>query len=180
VRFLAQPEQVALDVLAQFRHLVEVDGRAEHRHRAALVGVGQLLRADGDGDLSGPGLHGHARHSQGRRRRRARVLDVDDRGAGGLVPVERHLAADHLLPGQDALSGVGEHDEIDVPGVTPASSSASFTAERASVRTSDSGAEPNGVIPVPTIHTSTTPASPGVTTRVNAYRRIHGPRPAQP
>jgi hypothetical protein len=52
---------------------------------------------------------------------RARVLDVDDRGAQQPGVAQRDLPADRLLPGEDAVRGVGEEHHPDVvrgrPGV---------------------------------------------------------------
>jgi len=100
-------------------HPFDVDGRADGLEGACLVLVVKLLHADGEGDVVHAGGDVGPGDVEGRRGAGAGVLGVDDGDAADAHVTERYLAADHLLPGDQAGCGVADDGRLQLRLVDP-------------------------------------------------------------
>jgi len=103
-----------LERLDHLLQLVDVDGAREGREALRLVGIRELLHAEGEHDVEDPRGDHRRRLDQGRRAAGAGVLDVDDGDLSDADRVEDHLAADRFLPGDQPRGAVAHVGGLEV------------------------------------------------------------------
>ena len=93
---------------------VHIPARAEDRQRPCLVGVGELLGADREGDVSLARCDRGASQMERCGSRGACVLDVENRRAKQSGLLQRHLSANGVLAVERTLAAVGKVHRLDV------------------------------------------------------------------